>query len=174
MTDEDALLAAIAAAPRDDAPRLVYADWLQDHNQDTKADYLRAVVTLLHDPDDRAAVGRCVALSPELDAGWRRRVGGRFEVLLEGSGALSVLAHAFQAVLKLAFHGSIGLLQPGQPVRLQAGLTREEAETLLQTFDMPRPGPDDADDPPFRVIVRPMEGEETLSLFGPPGGPDVD
>jgi uncharacterized protein (TIGR02996 family) len=31
MTDESALLAAVLAAPADDLPRLVYADWLEEH-----------------------------------------------------------------------------------------------------------------------------------------------
>lgn len=31
MTDEDALLAAIAARPLEDTPRLAYADWLDEH-----------------------------------------------------------------------------------------------------------------------------------------------
>ena len=33
LTDEDALLAAITAAPKDDLPRLVYADWLDEHGR---------------------------------------------------------------------------------------------------------------------------------------------
>jgi uncharacterized protein (TIGR02996 family) len=37
MTDRDALIAAIAAAPADDLPRLVYADWL-DENGDPAQD----------------------------------------------------------------------------------------------------------------------------------------
>src|SRR5215213_4661741 len=31
MSDEDALLAAIAANPEEDTPRLAYADWLDEH-----------------------------------------------------------------------------------------------------------------------------------------------
>ena len=31
MTDLPALLAAVLAAPADDTPRLVFADWLDDH-----------------------------------------------------------------------------------------------------------------------------------------------
>jgi len=44
MTDEDAFLRAIQATPQDDAPRLVYADWLDERGDDQstrKADYLR-------------------------------------------------------------------------------------------------------------------------------------
>jgi uncharacterized protein (TIGR02996 family) len=40
MTDV-ALLAAIRAAPDDDAPRLVYADWLDEHGQPERAEFIR-------------------------------------------------------------------------------------------------------------------------------------
>ena len=41
MGDDDAFLRAIADAPGDDAPRLVYADWLDEHGQPDRAEYLR-------------------------------------------------------------------------------------------------------------------------------------
>lgn len=41
MTDEDALLAAIAAHPAEDTPRLVYADWLDEHDRPTAAELIR-------------------------------------------------------------------------------------------------------------------------------------
>jgi uncharacterized protein (TIGR02996 family) len=41
MSDADALLAAIRAAPDDDAPRLIYADWLDEHGQPERAEFIR-------------------------------------------------------------------------------------------------------------------------------------
>src|SRR5436190_13556603 len=41
MNDEQALLRSICAEPDDDAPRLVYADWLEERG-DPRADYIRA------------------------------------------------------------------------------------------------------------------------------------
>jgi uncharacterized protein (TIGR02996 family) len=41
MSDEDALLAAIIAAPDDDLPRLVYADWLDERGQPDRAEFIR-------------------------------------------------------------------------------------------------------------------------------------
>ena len=41
MTDAVALLVAIRAAPDDDAPRLVYADWLDEHGQPERAEFIR-------------------------------------------------------------------------------------------------------------------------------------
>jgi uncharacterized protein (TIGR02996 family) len=41
MSDEDALLAAIIAHPDEDTPRLVYADWLQEHGNPDRAEFIR-------------------------------------------------------------------------------------------------------------------------------------
>jgi len=45
MNDDAAFIAAIRAAPGDDAARLVYADWLEERG-DPRAAYLRAAVAL--------------------------------------------------------------------------------------------------------------------------------
>lgn len=39
--DEQSLLAAVAADPASDLPRLVYADWLDDHGQAIRAEFVR-------------------------------------------------------------------------------------------------------------------------------------
>lgn len=41
MTDRQALLASVLAAPDDDAPRLVYADWLEEHGGSELAAMIR-------------------------------------------------------------------------------------------------------------------------------------
>ncbi len=46
MDEERALLAAVCAHPDDDTPRLVYADWLQEHDQPERAEYIRLSVRL--------------------------------------------------------------------------------------------------------------------------------
>src|SRR6266508_240747 len=46
MSEEDALLAAIYANPDDDTPRLVYADWLDEHDQPERAEFIRAQIRL--------------------------------------------------------------------------------------------------------------------------------
>jgi uncharacterized protein (TIGR02996 family) len=46
MTDETALIAAICARPDDDTPRLVYADWLDDHGWEDRADFIRDQIAL--------------------------------------------------------------------------------------------------------------------------------
>jgi uncharacterized protein (TIGR02996 family) len=46
MSDDDALLAAIRQAPDDDAPRLIYADWLDENGQPERADFIRVQIEL--------------------------------------------------------------------------------------------------------------------------------
>jgi uncharacterized protein (TIGR02996 family) len=46
MIERDALLAGILAHPDEDAPRLVYADWLQEHGEPYRADFLRVQIEL--------------------------------------------------------------------------------------------------------------------------------
>lgn len=44
--DEAALLAAVRADPDDDTPRLVYADWLDDHDRPERAEFIREQIEL--------------------------------------------------------------------------------------------------------------------------------
>src|SRR6516225_3050806 len=55
MSDQKSLLAAILAAPEDDAPRLVYADWLEEHggaDDLARSELIRAQCRLAHLPED--------------------------------------------------------------------------------------------------------------------------
>ncbi|HEY7314557.1 MAG TPA: TIGR02996 domain-containing protein [Gemmataceae bacterium] len=44
----ETFLQAICEAPEDDTPRLVYADWLDEHNQFERAEFIRAQIRLTH------------------------------------------------------------------------------------------------------------------------------
>jgi uncharacterized protein (TIGR02996 family) len=44
--DEAALLKAVCAAPDDDLPRLVYADWLDEHDRPHRAEFIRCQIEL--------------------------------------------------------------------------------------------------------------------------------
>ncbi len=44
MTTADALLAAVCAAPDDDLPRLVYADWLDENGDPDHAEFIRVQI----------------------------------------------------------------------------------------------------------------------------------
>jgi uncharacterized protein (TIGR02996 family) len=60
--EEDALIAAVCADPDDDAPRLVYADWLDDHDQPERAELIRVELEIerlpVDDPGRRPLVWR--------------------------------------------------------------------------------------------------------------------
>jgi uncharacterized protein (TIGR02996 family) len=46
MSEEDALLAAIAAHPAEDTPRLAYADWLDEHGRHVRAEFIRIQIEI--------------------------------------------------------------------------------------------------------------------------------
>jgi uncharacterized protein (TIGR02996 family) len=46
MSDEEALLQAIWAEPDDDAPRMVYSDWLEENGQPERAEFIRIQIEL--------------------------------------------------------------------------------------------------------------------------------
>jgi uncharacterized protein (TIGR02996 family) len=46
MNHHDAFLRAVIEAPDDDTPRLVYADWLDDHGDPDRADFIRVQCAL--------------------------------------------------------------------------------------------------------------------------------
>src|SRR5262245_12883262 len=53
--EQQGLLAAILAEPDDDVPRLVYADWLDEHGDEARAEFIRVQVELarMEEPDLR-------------------------------------------------------------------------------------------------------------------------
>lgn len=69
--DEDGLLRAIAAAPDDDTPRLVFADWLTERG-DPRGDFLRDHLRLARQPDDEILRSQ---LAKTLSASWKTFAG---------------------------------------------------------------------------------------------------
>jgi uncharacterized protein (TIGR02996 family) len=52
MSAEEAFLQAIYDAPHDDAPRMVFADWLEEHGQAERGDFIRVQCRLAQMEDD--------------------------------------------------------------------------------------------------------------------------
>ena len=69
MTDRDAILEAIFAAPDDDAPRLVYADWLDEHDHPEQAEFVRRHIEWFRTP---AGDARRKGREATLEASWNR------------------------------------------------------------------------------------------------------
>jgi uncharacterized protein (TIGR02996 family) len=68
MTDEEAFLTAIRAAPGDDTPLLVYADWLEERG-DERSGLMRQFVTLADHPERFEAVYEAAAKLLGIDLG---------------------------------------------------------------------------------------------------------
>ncbi len=58
MTTADALLAAVCAAPADDLPRLVYADWCDENGDGERAEFIRLQIERAKGTPAEAAVIR--------------------------------------------------------------------------------------------------------------------
>jgi uncharacterized protein (TIGR02996 family) len=77
VTDGDALIRSILANPSDDAPRLVYADWLEEHGRAEYAEFIRVQVELagrgfgggLHTDEQ----GRLLHMPPDIAGMWARQ-----------------------------------------------------------------------------------------------------
>jgi uncharacterized protein (TIGR02996 family) len=129
-TDEAGFLAAIAAAPLDDAPRLVYADWLDERGEAAKAEYLRLVVRLSMAADEEPALSRLLELASGAgDPDWRSAVGGVFELVVGRLGAFRMLAGLFRRWVQTGPAILQGLTLANPPLTIR-NLTREMAEIL--------------------------------------------
>ena len=51
MTEREAFLKAICDSPDDDTPRLVYADWLTEHGEESRAEFIRVQCELARTPE---------------------------------------------------------------------------------------------------------------------------
>lgn len=81
MNDSEALLRAICRHPDEDAPRLIYADWLQEHGNEARAELIRVECALPlmpeADPARASLADRRRALWERHGARWRAALPGR-------------------------------------------------------------------------------------------------
>src|SRR5262245_25967748 len=110
MTDRDALLASVHAAPDDDAPRLVFADWLDDNGQPERAEFIRIQV----------------AMRREYEAHGRT---DRLERLFVRSR--EVFYRPWAEAVRMAFGRGVGFYSRGFPRDSSVHLTAAEAVTRL-------------------------------------------
>jgi uncharacterized protein (TIGR02996 family) len=66
MSDEAEFLATILESPDEDAPRLVFADWLDEHGQSARAEFIRTQVGLARLFDDAGRRAALVARQQQL------------------------------------------------------------------------------------------------------------
>ena len=83
MSQHEAFLQSILEAPNDDAPRLVYADWLDDHGDGDRAEFIRVQCRLArldpYDPERRELRRREYELHAEHWGEWAAPFVGRVE-----------------------------------------------------------------------------------------------
>lgn len=70
MGDDEALLAAIRDKPDDDAPRLIYADFLEEHGQDLRAKWIRRQIEVARKPNGRD-IAKCNVAGVRFKSGIR-------------------------------------------------------------------------------------------------------
>lgn len=126
MSEEEAFLAAIQAAPAEALPRLVYADWLEDHG-DSRAEFLRLQQQLAD------VLARLQHARVGLDTSWVQTVEIRRDVVVH-----SINADRRAAVVKFVMLNSGHSLQQARdvlaslPSAVLKDLPLEQAERLRQ------------------------------------------
>jgi uncharacterized protein (TIGR02996 family) len=117
MNDEAALLRAIGGHPDEDTPRLMYADWLDEHGRAERAEYIRVQIArqrkLATGEDDALLYNREVELFRAHAAQWLRELmpPGYTPGIVAGERGFFAVARATAgAVLRAADHPCAGLI----------------------------------------------------------------
>jgi uncharacterized protein (TIGR02996 family) len=71
VTQDEGLFRTILAQPADDAPRLVYADWLEEHGQPERAEFIRLQCELARTPEGTERQGQLQQRRWQLQDRWR-------------------------------------------------------------------------------------------------------
>jgi uncharacterized protein (TIGR02996 family) len=158
-SDTEAFLAAISAAPFDDAPRLIYADWLEENDYPEQAEYLRLVVQLRATVEDEEPLKRLLEIAPTLPEEWRRVVGACFETHFMLTGTPNFMRMIYQAIrfvsMRTATTDAKAETELNSTVLMQH-LTREVAEEASVQFrDLQKMG--------LRMFVKTMQPPATTS-----------
>ena len=137
--DEEALIKEVLENPELEAPRLVYADWLEERG-DQRAEFLRLECEFNRfDFDHSAAVdlkADLLELWEKLDCPeWLNRVGTKYNVWLinERLGRLMVVK-MIRMFAQISLKDAIDRIADKGPSRILWGLDLPKAEASLQTI----------------------------------------
>jgi uncharacterized protein (TIGR02996 family) len=156
--DERALLEAIRAEPEDDAGRLVYADWLEEHGQDERAELIRVQVALERDGPSEPLLAREKDLLTRRAGEWLGPLAGYLH-FDRGMGAARHLR--FDRGMAVACWETLPELEAGTARLAEAGDPPWVAERWLS---LSGPHSEEAD---FAALVRsPGFGRLTRFYFG--------
>ncbi len=129
MTHEEAFLEAILEAPDDDAPRLIFADWLEDNAQPDRAELIRVQCELARRPAEQRGEDLRTQAIRLLHAHWDEWVGPLCELV--GPRA----ARMGEGWLELGMHTeALQRFQRGfvESLTLEAGTFARRAEELYR------------------------------------------
>lgn len=115
MPDAAPFLAAIRAAPDDDAPRLIYADWLDEHGQPERAEFIRVQCELarrespeLRKRESELLAGRRDELAEPLTApGLQFRFWRGFVVAFGHAGVFRLPNRGYDSLLRFYPDGTV-------------------------------------------------------------------
>jgi uncharacterized protein (TIGR02996 family) len=137
MYERDALLAAIEAAPGDDAPRLIFADWLDEHGGDEGARVAAWIRRILARPRGPVVAAE-VSSSADWCEGGRIEAARRYFVEWTKKPASPDAADAWTAVLRAAPFATEGRLISGFTLGRAGPLA--EAGDITVNYRIPLPG----------------------------------
>jgi uncharacterized protein (TIGR02996 family) len=138
MSQHEAFLQHLRAQPDDDTTRLVYADWLEEHD-DPRWRYLRLEVELARLAERGASPpeleAELAALGEGIDPGWLASAGKRWDVLLRSSSP-DWLIPCVKVVRNLTASDLLEAVvrTKAVPVLVLRDVPRDEAERARQTF----------------------------------------
>lgn len=138
--EEEAFIATIGDARDEITPRLVYADWLDEHDEATRAEYLRVASTIAQlSESDRSLETLCRQLrllAEQIPRSWRDRVGFEYRVLLDwfDPGELITVVRLLRMKFSLNLAEATAATRT-LPVELPMIHTREEADEVRFTFE---------------------------------------
>src|SRR4051812_44991293 len=116
MNTERAFLDDIIASPEDDAPRLIFADWLEDHGDPDRAEFIRLQVARAKGGNPEAVGGRERELLDANRTRWTEGLEGRADQALFRRGFVEGL-WAQPSTMK-GFQKGLAQLCRSFPVRL--------------------------------------------------------
>lgn len=140
VTDGAAILRSVLESPADDAPRLIYADWLDDEGDGQQAAFIRTQVALARMPDRPCAAAVAAGLPRCNDCGWCRLRDRECELLTRPNGRKWTPAPVREALPYFA----VDLLNVddqrpwGMGVRFARGFieaVRADGDTLLRLYE---------------------------------------
>ena len=123
MTEAEAFLAAIIANPDDDLPRLVFADWLDEHDDSLRAEFIRGQCALAAGSTDIELAKRMVIIEAANRRKWS----------MPGVAHAIASSEAFRKLRRLSLAGN--RILPSVAMVLRNWITSKES---LKCIDLRR------------------------------------